>query len=243
MRKLLMTTAIVAGLGFGVGTGAIAAPVPVEALAKPPADAKAYVIASTGGVHGQIFTWTLADGTLMERASMNLRGQKFELEQASTFGGDHMPSSMTVRGFTPNGDAAETFAVGHAKATWKSQVDAGEATYSTPKLYVAAGGAFVSNMAVLVEALIASPSHAIDLLPGGKATIEKLTELQIRAMRPPRQSSKPSLKAMLPSLSKLLVDSTIYTLTARPASLWFPRDHRRRSKWVFPYPPYPHSVM
>ena len=134
MRKLLMTTAIIAGLGWSAATGAMAAPVPVEALAKPPADAKAYVIASTGGVHGHIATWTLPDGTLMERASMNLRGQKFEVEQASTFGADHMPSSLTVRGFTPNGDAAETFAVGHAKAFWKSQVDSGEAAYTTPKL-------------------------------------------------------------------------------------------------------------
>ena len=179
MRKLLMTTAIIAGLGWSAATGVMAAPVPAESLSKPPADAKAYVIASTGGVHGQIYTWRLPDGTLMERASMNLRGQKFELEQASTFGADHMPSSLTVRGFTPNGDAAETFAIGHATAIWKSQVDTGEAAYTTPKLYVAAGGAFVSNLAMLTEALIASPSHSVDLLPGGKATIEKLTELQI----------------------------------------------------------------
>jgi imidazolonepropionase-like amidohydrolase len=110
---------------------------------------------------------------------MNLRGQKFEMDEALTPGSDGMIQAVTVRGFTPNGDAAETFAIAGGQASWKSQVDAGQAAYRAPAMYVPAGGVFALNTVALVEALVRSPDKSVVLLPGGKATAERLTELQV----------------------------------------------------------------
>jgi hypothetical protein len=149
---------------------------PVGDLAKPPADAEHLIISSTGGKHGDSWIWQTPDGTRMGRESMNLRGQVFETDSATKFGADGLPTSVTVRGFTPNGDAGETFTVAEGKASWKSPIDAGGAPYSAPSFYIAFGGPMQLN-AQFVERLIASPDKSLTLLPGGKATAEKLTSL------------------------------------------------------------------
>ena len=151
---------------------------PVADLAKPPADAEHFIISSTGGKHGDSWMWRTPDGTLMGRESMNLRGQVFELDSAGTAGADGLPASITVRGFTPTGDAAEKFAIADGQAKWKSPIDAGGAPYSAPAFYVAFAGPMQLN-AQFVERLLASPDKSLALLPGGKATVEKLTSLEI----------------------------------------------------------------
>ena len=105
---------------------------PEAQLAKPPADARHFVIQSTGGKHGDSWRWVAADGTRMGRESMNLRGQVFELDSSGRTGADGLPSTITIRGVTPQGDAAETFTISGGTAVWKSQVDAGTASYSVP---------------------------------------------------------------------------------------------------------------
>jgi hypothetical protein len=62
----------------------------------------------------------------MSRDSILLRGQVWELDERVRLGSDGMPSTLVVRGVTPEGDASENFQVGSGKATWKSPVDAGE---------------------------------------------------------------------------------------------------------------------
>jgi imidazolonepropionase-like amidohydrolase len=151
---------------------------PVADLAKPPAGAEHFIISSTGGKHGDSWMWRTPDGTLMGRESMNLRGQVFELDSAGTAGADGLPASITVRGFTPTGDAAEKFAIADGQAKWISPIDAGGAPYSAPAFYVAFGGPMQLN-AQFVERLLASPDKSLALLPGGKATVEKLTSLEI----------------------------------------------------------------
>lgn len=151
----------------------------VDQLAKPPADAQRYVIMSQGGVHGHSAMWTAPDGARVSRDSMNLRGQVFEVEESVSRGADGMPTEVTVRGFTPNGDAAESFRIAGGTAAWKSQVDAGSAPYKAPAMYIPAGGGFIIGQAVLTEALLAAPDHSLPLLPGGKASAERLTELTV----------------------------------------------------------------
>ena len=158
-------------------TAAARAQTPVADLAKPPADAEHFIISSTGGKHGDSWIWRTPDGTRMGRESMNLRGQVFETDSA-TNGADGLPTSITVRGFTPTGDAAEKFTTADGQANWKSPIDAGGATYSAPAFYVAFGGPMQLN-AQFVERLLASPDKSLALLPGGKATAEKLTSLEI----------------------------------------------------------------
>src|SRR5215471_10244323 len=140
------------------------AQVPAADLAKPPADARHLIIHSTGGKHGDSWIWVTPDGTRMGRESMNLRGQVFELDSNGTAGADGMPATLTIRGVTPAGDAAETFSISSGTASWKSPVDSGSAPYSGPAFYLSQGGP-IETTAWFVEALLAAPDHSLDLLP------------------------------------------------------------------------------
>jgi len=171
-RKLIPGGLIAA---FCVTAGA---QVPVAQLAKPPATATHYIIQSTGSKHGDSWIWTAADGTRMNRESWILRGQVFEFDSSTKAGKDGMPASVTIRGSSPAGDAAETFSEANGKANWKSQVDAGSAAYTAPAFYTTQGGP-IDNTAWFIEALLASPNHTMALLPGGKARAEKLTTLEV----------------------------------------------------------------
>src|SRR5262245_65811124 len=119
----------------GLSSAALAH-VPASDLPKPPANARHFVIQSTGGRHGESWTWVTADGARIGRESMNLRGQVFELDSSGKTGPDGMPASITIRGATPQGDAAETFSVSSGAAQWKRQVDGGSANYPAPAFYV-----------------------------------------------------------------------------------------------------------
>ena len=154
------------------------AQVPATDLAKPPAGARHFVIESTGGTHGDSWSWTTANGTRMGRESMNLRGQVWEVDYSGTAGSDGMPAAVTIRGFTPQGDAGETFVVAGGTATWRSPIDAGGAAYSGHAFYVAQGGPMDTN-AWFLERLLASPDKTLALLPGGKAHAVKLTSLDV----------------------------------------------------------------
>jgi imidazolonepropionase-like amidohydrolase len=151
------------------------AQVPVEELAKPPADALQFTVLSTSGVHGRSAIWTASDGSIVSRDSISLRGRVSEVEQTARLGKDGVPVSIVVRGFTPDGDAAETFAIRDGKATWKSPVDQGHADYVARTFYVPQGGTFGSSQ-LFLEALLASPDRSLDLLPGGRAHGDRLTE-------------------------------------------------------------------
>jgi hypothetical protein len=133
------------------------AQLPVDQLAKPPSDAQAFTILSTSGTNGKAFLWTAGDGSRMSRDSILLRGQVWELDERVRVGSDGMPSTLVVRGVTPQGDAAESFQVGGGKATWKSPVDIGESGYTSPAFYVAQGGTWSASSELLIEALLASP--------------------------------------------------------------------------------------
>src|SRR5579859_7081986 len=165
-------------LVFAFFAAAASAETKVEDLMKPPADAIHYSIVSSAGKHGDSARWFTADGQEMSRESMVLRGQVFETDGAAKFGADGMLSSVVVRGFTPNGDAGETFAIEGGKAHWKSPVDEGSAAYAAPAMYAAFGGTFDLN-AILLERVLARPDHQFATLPGGKLTAEKLTEASV----------------------------------------------------------------
>ncbi len=154
------------------------AQVPKSELAKPPASATHYIIQSTAGPHGESWLWTTSDGARMARESMNLRGQVWEMDSVGYPGSDRAPARVEVRGVTPTGDAAETFAVAGGKANWKSQVDSGSAAYTAPQFYVTQAGP-IDNTAWFVERLLAAPDKTLKLLPGGQARAEKLTTLEV----------------------------------------------------------------
>jgi imidazolonepropionase-like amidohydrolase len=157
----------------------VPAQVVVDQLAKPTATAQKFTILSTAGTHGKAFLWTGEDGSRMSRESILLRGQVWELDQKVVIGKDGMPSSWVVRGITPQGDAAESFQVVGGQASWKSPVDSGTASYAPGMFYVSDGGPNSGGNQLLLETLLASPSKSLPLLPGGRARVERLTELSV----------------------------------------------------------------
>jgi len=167
------------GLTAAVASAALAQ-TPVSGLARPPANARHFVIQSTGGKHGDSWSWTTPSGARMGRESMNLRGQVFELDSEGKAGSDGMPLAVTIRGVTPSGDAAETFSAGGGSARWKSPIDAGTADYSGSAFYTSEGGP-IDLTAWFLETLLARPDNTLNLLPGGQAHAEKLTELVVGA--------------------------------------------------------------
>jgi imidazolonepropionase-like amidohydrolase len=114
----------------------------------------------------------------MGRESLILRGQVFETDSAAKTGTDGMPASITIRGFTPTGDAGETFSVAGGKASWKSPVDSGGAPYQAPAFYSAQGGP-IEETALFLETILARPDKTLNLLPGGRARAEKLTTVTV----------------------------------------------------------------
>jgi imidazolonepropionase-like amidohydrolase len=169
---------VVVGWVTVVLSSVVLAQVPTSELAKPPANARHFIIQSTGGKHGDSWLWVTADGTRVGRESMNLRGQVFELDSSSKAGPDGMPSMITIRGVTPQGDAGETFTIAGGEARWKSPIDGGAEKYSTPAFYVSQGGP-IETTAWFLEALLARPDKTLSLLPGGKAQAARLSELEV----------------------------------------------------------------
>jgi hypothetical protein len=166
------------GLGIVMTAANLTAQVAIDQLAKPPADAKVFTILSKSTRHGSDTIWTANDGSRMIRESINLRGQIFELDEAVKLNVDGTLAACTTRGFTPSGDASETFAVDGGTVHWKSQVDSGSAAYKAPAFYVSQGGTFSEN-GLLLEALLSAPGNSVALLPGGRAHAEKLTQATV----------------------------------------------------------------
>lgn len=153
-------------------------PVKVEDLAKPPANVHEYTILSTAGVHGHSYSWTDSQGMRYGRESLLLRGQIFESDSQARLGADGMLDHLLIRGFTPQGDAAEGFDVKNGVASWKSPIDSGSAKYQPPTMYSKFGGPLDLTI-VFAEALIAAPSRSLPLLPGGEAYAAPLTTLSV----------------------------------------------------------------
>jgi cytosine/adenosine deaminase-related metal-dependent hydrolase len=155
-----------------------AAQTPMSDLATPPAAALHFTVLSTAGKHGESTRWTTPDGMRMGRESIVLRGQVFEVDSASHAGGDGMLDRVTIRGFTPNGDAAESFVIAGGRATWKSPVDGASTAYAAPALYVAFGGP-IDLTADLAERLIAASDKSLALLPAGRARAEPIATASV----------------------------------------------------------------
>jgi imidazolonepropionase-like amidohydrolase len=178
--------AVVLPLAVLAAAAPILAQVPVANLAKPPANARHYVIQSSGGKHGDSWSWVGADGARMGRESLDLRGQVWEVDYRGKAGPDGMPAVLKIRGRDPRGDAGETFEISAGMAKWKSPVDGGSAAYRTPAFYSPFGGP-IDTAAWFIERLLARPDHKMTLLPGGEAQAVKLTSLDLKGTAPTDQ--------------------------------------------------------
>lgn len=113
------------------------------------------------------------DGKHMSRESVL---QVQELDQTTRLGPSGFPIEVSLRGVSPQGDAAETFSVVNGRATWESKLDSGTAIVSTPAFYLTAGGTRLASQQLLLEVLLAAPGRSISLLPSGRAYAQRLKE-------------------------------------------------------------------
>ncbi len=185
----------------------IQAQVPVDQLAKPPASAQTFSILSTAGTHGKSAAWVTPDGHYMARESLNLRGQVWESDESVRLGSDGMPAVLTIRGISPQGDAAETFTVSNGQASWKSPVDSGTHAYQAA-FYVAQGGPLSAGSQLLIEILLKSPDKSMALLPGGRARAERLAEMVVGSG----------------ATSKRVTDWAVTGLSPSPSPVWTTAD-------------------
>ena len=135
MRRTLLTILLAACAPSAL----LAAPTPKEQLMVPPAGATHYVVVSMAGKHGDQWAWAMPDGSLATRYSQSLRGWITETDEVMTVGADGLPTKITIRGVTPDGDAAEIFTIDDGKARWTSAADSGE-TSAAAAFYLATGG-------------------------------------------------------------------------------------------------------
>jgi imidazolonepropionase-like amidohydrolase len=173
-----MRPTILAALLAAAASTAVTAQTPKEQLLVPPSDATHFVVVSTAGKHGDEYMWKMPDGRLAFRESILLRGLVFETDQTMRLGPDGMPSELVVRGVTPSGDAAESFAINGGKAAWISPVDKGDTAYSNAAYYLPEGGPLLGT-APEIDALLSAGRDGLTLLPSGKATFEKVTSLDV----------------------------------------------------------------
>src|SRR5258708_26117573 len=102
---------VIASIWLMTALGAALAQVPAADLAKPPADARHFIIESTGGKHGDSWSWVAADGTRMARETWNLRGQVWDHDYTGKAGSDGMPVDLAIHRVTPPGGAGETIQI------------------------------------------------------------------------------------------------------------------------------------
>ena len=165
-----------------------AAPVPKEQLLVPPANAEHFVIVSKAGKHGDGWRWTLPDGSTAYRESILLRGLIFEQDQTVQYDDKGLPVRITIRGITPQGDSGETYVRSpDGTARWVTQVDKGESPKGASALYLPAGGTFLASD-LGAAALLASGAAGLDLLPGGRGTLEPATEVTLEGPGGPKKA-------------------------------------------------------
>ena len=152
----------------------------VPALAGAPAGARVWTITRNAGAerYGQAALWTDASGTHWSRLSENFRGYVVEADEQIRFAADGTVESMIIRGSTPEGDSAESYHVKNGTYAWTSPVDHGTGKARPNLEYLALGGTFESFVPI-IDAMLKSPTHAVDLLPSGRARIEPLTTLEV----------------------------------------------------------------
>lgn len=178
MRRLILAALLAAS-----ASAAIAAPTPKEQLLVPPANADHFVVVSEAGKHGDEYRWTLSDGSVAYRESILLRGLVFEQDEVIKFNAAGKPIGVTIRGVTPSGDSAETFAIDQAMARWKSPVDEGEAA-DGPAMYLPFGGTFLANDAG-ISSFLKSGANGLALFPSGRGTLEPSRTLTVAGPKGP----------------------------------------------------------
>ena len=145
-------------------------PLAKDKLLVPPAGASHWVVVSDSAKHGDVWIWSQADGSRAARYSQSLRGWITETDGVAKFNAQGLPIELTVRGVSPEGDAAESLRVGaDGKARWEATADRGEAPLTG--YYVDNGAPLGLLDQPLYELLVKAGDTGVPLLPSGRAVL------------------------------------------------------------------------
>lgn len=129
---------------------------------------------------GEVRAWTMPDGELRFTSKVNDRGRGAELETHLRLGADGLPLMLHTTGVDYyKNPVDERFEVANGRATWRSAAEHGDTTVSGPAYFAPMNDA--SDSGILARALLAAPDHSLPMLPGGRATIERVGEQQVSA--------------------------------------------------------------
>ena len=95
-------------------------------------------------------------------------------------GADGMPTDIVIRGVTPSGDAAETFAIADGKAAWTSPVDKGNAGLFGSRILSPAGRTVPEQRAGQIDRLLAAGPAGLTAAAVGPREFDKVTSLRCR---------------------------------------------------------------
>ncbi|NNK37148.1 MAG: amidohydrolase family protein [Xanthomonadales bacterium] len=142
-------------------------------------ESRTYDWLTAGTVSGSHVLLIKDDGTRVSDFEFNDRGRGPRIHELVATDEAGLPLRLEISGHSYMGaPAEETLAVADGIARWKSTLEEGSA---------AAGGFYSANdgtpeqLALLARALLSSDSGSLDLLPAGRAAIERVTDLTVPA--------------------------------------------------------------
>ena len=122
-----------------------------------------------------------ADGSWQIHYEFNDRGRGPSIDERIVAGKDGMPTEIEIKGNDYlKAPVEERFFLHAGKAKWKNRSEQGEKSVGAKAFYISINGAS-EETALLVRALLAAPRQKMSLLPEGEASLEKRSELKIKA--------------------------------------------------------------
>jgi len=159
---------------------AVPAAAGLRAQTPAPSDTTRWTIMLGGRHAGDQRAWTMPDGELRFTSKVNDRGRGAELETHIRLGADGLPAMLHTTGVDYfKNPVDERFDLAGGRATWRSAAEHGDTAVSGPAFFSAMNDA--SDLGLLARALLASPDRSLALLPGGRATLERVGDLQVSA--------------------------------------------------------------
>ncbi len=153
-----------------------------------------YTVLFDGRKGGSEVVTVRGDGRVEVGMSYRNNGRGPDIKEHSRFAPDGTVVSFEVKGKSTYGAPIdESYTLQHGKARWRSLADHGEASVTTPVVYVPVDNSFEASAALVREAL-RQPGNRIAALPGGELTVRKVLD---RKLESGRQSAAVSLYAVV----------------------------------------------
>ena len=133
------------------------------------------------GTMGHAETWTDPDGTIRWEESQSLGETTTHSELRIKTGAENLELTANVQ--SAQGKATESFMSKRGQYSWTSAVDSGSGVCLGSCFYLVNNGPVLAGAARLLEALLASPDHAIEVIPYGRVTAQKLADFPLESPR------------------------------------------------------------